>query len=551
MAFSNITMHTHPTFTASGSIDTSGNYSLTVNATDTSGSSSYGYTMTLYIVFNDGTYISIGSFTGYSSHSYSGKVTTTGKTSAQFSMHCTNKANSGSSCNISSDADTVPGYRFGSVFTLYKAPSNISLKVVESSANSITTNLSWTEGTKTGTGYVAADLDGESAWLKCSKGVDFIIDQIVVNGDGSIKPIKSNTYYIVYGAVNDGTIYRVDDQQYWTHPLLNESTFSTLEGFEGEIINIKANIDVASSYDQYRFKSDYDDEWSEYQSDSEYMFMLESNSKYELSAQAKNIKSGFESEIVTGICWTYPEILKSTLTLVEGFEYSQIHVVGHIFKSSDYDQYRFKLGDGDWTEYQDSPEYTFTGLIENTEYEIFTQIKNTESGYESTVSSDKITTWFNPLTNLEVVLENRWFWYLDISSDYDYNGTIDKYEFHVGDNLAISDEDIEYQDMLTINDFISGSLDPFDSKKLKYNTEYLCAAKLTDNHGRVYFAKTTYKTMDERTLYVDGILREVKVILPDNSIHYITPNLLTVINDDKTTVNMNKIINNDDRIEFQ
>ena len=51
-------------------------------------------------------------------------------------------------------------------------------------------------------------------------------------------------------------------------------------------------------------------------------------------------------------------------------------------------------------------------------------------------------------------------------------------------------------------------------------------------------------------LYVNGTLREVKVIKPDNSVIYITPNLLTVVKPDGSTVNMNKIINNDDRTSY-
>ncbi len=453
MAFSGVTMHIHPTFTADGNIDSNGNYSLNINATSTSGSSSYGYTMRLYIVFNDGNYVEIGSFSGYSSHRFSGQVSTAGKTSAQFSMYCSMHDNGGGNCDISASANTAPGMRFGDSFTLYKAPSNISLNIIKSDTNSITVRLSWTNGTKTGYGYTAADTDGKSSWLQCGNGSDY-----------KIPNLKSNTYYIVYGKVDDGTAYRVPDQRYWTYPLLQEPT----------------------------------------------------------------------------------------LNLVEGYEHDQIHVVANIDVASEYDQYRFKLGEnGEWTEYQNDPEYIFTDLDENTEYKIYTQTKNTQSKFESEPVYSSITTWYDPLTDLEIILENRWFWYLDISTDYIYNGTIDKYEFFIGEDLDLSDEEIIYEDMETINDYIVGSLDPFDEKKLKYNSEYLCGARLTDNHGRIYTAKTTYMTLDERPLYVDGELREVKVILPDNTIHYITPNLLTVINDNNTTVNMNKIINNDDRTEFQ
>ena len=56
--------------------------------------------------------------------------------------------------------------------------------------------------------------------------------------------------------------------------------------------------------------------------------------------------------------------------------------------------------------------------------------------------------------------------------------------------------------------------------------------------------------MDERPLYVNGELREVKVIKSDGSMEYITPNLLTVVQENGSTINMNKIINNDNRTSY-
>ena len=56
--------------------------------------------------------------------------------------------------------------------------------------------------------------------------------------------------------------------------------------------------------------------------------------------------------------------------------------------------------------------------------------------------------------------------------------------------------------------------------------------------------------MDERPLYINGQLRETKLIRPDGSVIYVTPNLLSAITSDNKVVNMNKIINNDDRLTF-
>ena len=82
------------------------------------------------------------------------------------------------------------------------------------------------------------------------------------------------------------------------------------------------------------------------------------------------------------------------------------------------------------------------------------------------------------------------------------------------------------------------------TNNLKYNTDYNCSIRLTDNHGRTAEVKNTvYKTLDERPLHVNGSLKEVKVIKPDGTVTYITPDLLSVILENGTTVNMNDIIN--------
>lgn len=251
--------------------------------------------------------------------------------------------------------------------------------------------------------------------------------------------------------------------------------------------------------------------------------------------------------------WTYPVINTPVLTRKAGSEHNTIDVSASASVASSYDQFAYKLGNGNWSAWTANKTYSFGNLSENTSYTIYVKMKNTSSGYESTEKTASITTWYNPLTELKVNLVNRWFWYLEINCSYTYNGTISKYEFAVGDD----------QSFVTTsgNKHSRGSTTPGATGNLNYNTNYNCSVRLTDNHGRTYGfsgathtftnAKLPYKTLDERPLYLNGTLREVKVIKSDGSINYITPNLLTVITQDGTTVNMNKIINNDNRISYK
>lgn len=250
--------------------------------------------------------------------------------------------------------------------------------------------------------------------------------------------------------------------------------------------------------------------------------------------------------------WTHPYIENPTLSLVEGNEHSQIKVVANNNYKSNYDQYSFKLDDGNWTEWQTSMEYIFTrenypSITGNSTHTIYTKMKNNTSGFESVnQTSANITTWYDPIYSLVVNLVNRWFWYLETKCTVDYQGgvsNIKKYEFDIGNQ--------GYQDKSTTNLHSRGSTSPTGTGKLNYNTDYLCKVRVTDNHGRTKEASATFKTLDERPLYVNGQLREVKVIKPDGSISYVTPNLLSVIASNGKLTNMNKIINNDDRTEFK
>lgn len=249
--------------------------------------------------------------------------------------------------------------------------------------------------------------------------------------------------------------------------------------------------------------------------------------------------------------WTHPYIDNPTVSLVNGNEHSQIKVVANTRYGSDYDQYAFKLDNGSWTAWQNSNVYIFnrtsySSITGHSAHTIYTKMKNTSSGFESNTTNASITTWYDPIYSLSVNMTNRWFWYLSVNSTVNYQGgtsNIVKYEFDIGTQ--------GYQNKGTSNAHSRGSTSPTGSGKLAYNTNYLCKVRVTDNHGRTKEASATFKTLDERPLYLNGSLKEVKVIKPDGSISYVTPNLISVIKPDGSVTNMNNIINNDSRTQFQ
>lgn len=271
---------------------------------------------------------------------------------------------------------------------------------------------------------------------------------------------------------------------------------------------------------------------------------LSSNTKYTVSGKLYDGKTTVYPETNNIEYWTYPIINNPVLTRRSGYEHSIIDVSVSANVASDYDQFAYKLGNGSWTNWTTDKTHSFTGLSENTTYTVYVKMKNTSSGYESAEKSASITTWYNPVSNLNVVLVNRWYWYMEIKSSYKYNGSISKFEFAVG-----NDED--WVNKGTTNLHSRGSTTPGWEKNLKYNTTYTCWVRLTDNHGRIYNKTADFKTLDERPLYVGNELREVKLIQPDGTVKYITPNLLSVVQPNGTVVNMNKIINNDSRTEYK
>lgn len=271
---------------------------------------------------------------------------------------------------------------------------------------------------------------------------------------------------------------------------------------------------------------------------------LNSNTKYSVSGSLNDGKTTITPANNNIPYWTYPIINTPVLSLRSGSEHNTIDVSVTASIESQYDQFAYKINSNSWSSWTSNKSYSFSGLSENTEYTITVKMRNTQSSYESAEKTAKIRTWYNPISNLSVVLKNKWFWYLQIGCSFNYNGTITKYEYAVGD-------DEKWVDKGTTNIHSRGSATPGASSNLNYNTDYNCWVRLTDNHGRTAQASAVFKTLDERPLYVDGQLREVKVIDSNGTVTYVTPNLLSVVKEDGTLVNMNKIINNDNRTQFQ
>lgn len=277
---------------------------------------------------------------------------------------------------------------------------------------------------------------------------------------------------------------------------------------------------------------------------------LASNTSYEVIGKlSENSHKSETYDTKTLTVWTKPIAEPPGLVLKDGSESNTIIATGSAQVKSDYDQYSFMLtlNDGtikqNWTAYSSTNSYTFTGLSPNTNYIVKVKIKNTSSGFESVEKSANKTTWNASLTNLKVNLVDKWYWYLKINCSFDtYNGTITKYEFSIGEDQSLV--------TTTGNSHNRGTTSSTGTGKLSSNTSYLCKVKLTDNHDRTYEASASFKTLDERCIYVNGQLRELKVIRPNGTVNTITPNLLSVIKSDGTVVNMNKIINNDDRTEY-
>lgn len=266
---------------------------------------------------------------------------------------------------------------------------------------------------------------------------------------------------------------------------------------------------------------------------------LNSNTLYTASG---SMSDGTTTLTGSAQSWTYPVLNTPSLSLASGEEHDKINVSVSPSVASSYDQFRFKIGSNSYGSYGTSKNASFASLNGNTTYTIYAQMKNTSSGYESKAVSTSITTWHDPISSLSVNLVNKWYWFLQIKSTVSYTGTITKYEFAIGDE--------SWQNKGTSNSHSRGSINPGQSGNLEDDTNYTCQVRVTDNHGRTKTASATFKTMNDKALYINGELKELKVVKPDGSVKWITPNLLSIIKPDGTIINMNKIINNDDRTTY-
>lgn len=411
-----------------------------------------------------------------------------------------------------------------SVPSSYTAPKSFSISVTSKTSTSVTVKASWTEGSKTST--VTAKIGSSSV-------------TITNGGTGTISGLTPNSSYTISGSLSDGTTSLTSSASVLTD-IVAPSSWTTATSNTSSI-TVAATSSNGGNF-KYQYRIQKSGSWSSWQ-DSGTFGSLSANTNYPLEARCVNTDNSTASSSLSGSMWTYPVVNTPSLSRRSGSEHNTIDVSTSASIASSYDQFAFKLGNGSWSSWQNGKTYAYGSLSGNTSYTVYVKMKNTSSGYESAEKSAKITTWHNPLTNLKVNLVNRWFWYLLVNSSYTYTGTISKFEFAIGSDQA-------WQDKGTTNSHSRGSTTAGASGNLAYNTDYTCYVRVTDNHGRTYTATATYRTLDERPLYVNGALREVKVIRSDNSVVYITPNLLTVVKPDGSTVNMNKIINNDDRTSY-
>lgn len=429
--------------------------------------------------------------------------------------------------NTSGSLDGV--YTFNKVInvtvpTAYTPPSGLSLSISETTTTSFKVTARWTGGEGETDGACRVTVNGTS------KIIDD--DPVVFTG------LTPNVSYTVSGELYDkkNSPSTVRD----TASASAHTTIATPTGWTGTGSNTNSiwasgtSSNGGSFYYQYRINGG---SWQ----NSGTFGGLSSNTRYSIQVRAVSNTGGGTSGALDGALWTYPVIGGLNVSLVSGKEHDAISATSYAQVSSGNDSFQFRLN-SNYTGWQTVGK-TWSGLSGHTTYTIGVTVRNNTSGYQSAEVTKQITTWYDPLTNLRVNLVNRWFWYLLINSSYSYGGSISKFEFDIGGQ--------GYQNKGTSNSHSRGTTSPTGSPKLAYNTNYTCNVRVTDNHGRQYTASATYKTLDERPLYVNGVLREVKLIKSDGSVHYVTPNLLSVVQSNGTVTNMNKIINNDNRTEYR
>lgn len=259
---------------------------------------------------------------------------------------------------------------------------------------------------------------------------------------------------------------------------------------------------------------------------------ITANKKFSIDARFRDNFdqwAGSASSYVHCTAYTSPKTNSVSLQLVSGLEYDQIKATINIEHdmAEGGDQFAFKLGDTTWSAWQTSKEFTFTNLTENTNYIIYAKMKNTNSGLESNEVNNNITTWYDPLTNLQIKLTDRWYWYIAITSTYTYNGSISKFEFAISDSEG-------YQDKGTTNSHSKGTKTENHSTNLLPHTLYNCYVKLTDNHGRQYTASAQFYTLEDRLATVieangGSTFVQAYIVEANGATKQMTPDLVSVV----------------------
>lgn len=435
--------------------------------------------------------------------------------------------------------------------SLYTKPSSFNPSIYNRTYNSITVKATWTNGSQSS--KAVFKLESTSKTISTS------------GKTATFNNLKGNTTYTITAHLSDNT------GSYHGKTLTTTTKVSPVTGIYIKLQNtttIKVKATSSNTYAndlgyqyRYKLKSDPDSsytEWSERidHMDSYRISNLSPNNLYSVQARAQTSK-GTNTTIYTIEVWTMPEV-ELNLRLLEGSEHNTIVATAYSIGSDSQIKYIFRLDSNDYNKddyNKEIPNPTFfTNLKGHSTHYVSVKSKNMISNLESFETTNIITTWYDPIYSLSCNLVNKWFWLLSIKAVFNYQGGVEnikKYEFGIFKDQTNN----SLTDTNTTNLYSKGSIIPGNSENLEYNTNYNCMVKLTDNYNRTYTANAIFKTLDERPLYLNGTLSEVKMIKPSGKIEYITPNLLNAIQvlDDgsESVVNMNRIINKDNRTDYE
>lgn len=401
----------------------------------------------------------------------------------------------------------------------YTAPSNFKISESSKTTTSTTIKATWTPGNKTTIATITCN--GSSKNITSS------------GGTVTFSNLTPNTNYTITGSLDDGVLNSpLQSSLSITTNLAAPSSWSSVSSTASSITAIATSPNGGSFNYQYRINNG---DWQ----NSSVFNNLAANTQYTVEARCSN-GNATTSSISTTV-WTYPTPI-ILYELIPDKEDSEANVFISSSVNSGYDQFSYSINDGAWSDWNTKIEINLTGLTENTNYTVSAKMNNTSSGLTSDIITIQFTTWHSPLTNLAIKQLDKWFWLLKVQSLFDYSGSISKYEYAFGDENYVESAESVYT---------RGSADDSFVNNLEDNTTYICKARLTDEHGRVYTAENSFTTLDERSLFINGELKELKIIDTNNNIMIISPNLLTIVQENGNIVNMNKIINNDERITYE